>query len=96
MRLDMPKTIERIIVLHEHGPMTIHRRRNKRKRSKELKPLAKLARTHARAQLTHAETFLKLHSRSESKRRDGGLRDVHKNAAKANRKHAKVWRKAYK
>lgn len=96
MRMDMPKSIERIIVLHASGPMTVHRAKKKRKGSKNLKPVAKLARTHAKAQLAQAETFMKLQDRSEGKKRDGGLKDHLKNAMKAQRKTAKVWRRAYK
>jgi RecB family endonuclease NucS len=93
--MDMPREIVRIIVLHPDGPMTIHRAKRRRKQSKLLKPYAKLARTQARAQATHADTMLRLLSRSESKKKDGALKDSFKNTAKAARKSSKVWRKAY-
>ncbi len=96
MRLDVPRSIERIVVLHPDGPMTIHKARKKRKGSKSLKPMAKLARVGAKALAVHANTLLDAHSKSENKKRDGGLKDAMKNSAKAQRRSAKVWRKAYR
>ena len=94
-RLDVPKEIERIIVLHADGPLTVHRAKRRRRQSKTLKPYAKYARTTARAQLAQAQTFMQLQSRSEAKKKDGWLKDSARNSAKAQRRAGKIWRRAY-
>ena len=94
--LYLPKAVEKIIVLDDEGPLTIHRRRKKkRKTSRALKPMRKLIRTMAKSQRTHADEFLSRADRSDSKKRNGSLRDLGRNHRRAARKGAKVWRRAY-
>lgn len=94
--LYLPKAVERIIVLGDDGPMTIHRRRKKkRKTSRALKPVRKLIRTMAKSQRTHADEFLTRADRSDTKKRNGSIKDLARNHRRATRKGAKVWRRAY-
>ena len=95
-RMDMPNEIQRIIVLYPDGPMLVHRgKRRRRKVSKSLKPLSKYQRTTARAQLATAARFVELQRRAEEKKRNGWLKSGTKNQLKANRRGARVWRRAY-
>lgn len=95
--LYLPKAVERIVVLHEDGPITIHSRsRKRRKTSRFLKPVRKLVRTMAKSNGAQAEEFLRRSDRSDRKKRNGSLRDLSRNSWRGTRKGARVWRRAYR
>ena len=95
VNLNLPKAVEKIIVLHNDGPITIHHRKKKRKHSKHLKPMRKLLRTAVKSHRIHADEFLKRADRSDGKKRNGWIKDLGRNSSRASKKSAKVWRKAY-
>jgi len=95
-RMDMPREIREIVVLYADGPMLVHKgKRRRRKVSKPLRAMSKYQRTSARAQLATAARFVDLQRRAEEKKRNGWLKGQTKNQLKANRRGARVWRRAY-
>ena len=90
--LRLPPSIRRITVLQSDPsgaivPAVVYERRGKRKKgSRELRPLERLARGWAKTGEEVAATYVRRHRRSNRKRRDGWVRDMGANVARAARK----------
>jgi hypothetical protein len=67
------------------------RRRKKKKQSKGLKPVERMVRTVADANDAFASTYARRHRRSNRKRRDGWVRDIAVNVARAGNKGLKEY-----
>ncbi len=65
------------------------RRKKKKKQTKGLKPVERLVRTVVDANDAFGSTYAKRHRRSNKKRRDGWLKDMASNVAKAGNKGRK-------
>jgi hypothetical protein len=65
------------------------RRRKRKKQTKGLKPLERLVRSVADGYDRYGSTYAKRHRRSNRKRKDGWLRDIVQNVAKAGDKSRK-------
>jgi hypothetical protein len=98
--LRLPKSVKRITVLEWGEPgrcVVVHsiRERNGKKRkkgTKALRPLERFVRKGARAQEALTTTYVRRHQRSNEKKRDGWLRDLSVNVARASTKAAKKLR----
>jgi len=86
-----PKSVRRIIIMGDDGPVTIHRRKSKggRKQSPWVKPFEKAERRVLKAVSKAADTYRKRHDSSSRKRKDGWIDDAPKNVLKAARKGEK-------
>ena len=89
------KAINKIIVL-QPGPSgslvrtVLYQSRNeKKKQTRSLRPLERVARRFSNAQLAYWDTLVKRHKRSNQKKRDGWMRDSATNLAKAYQSGAK-------
>jgi hypothetical protein len=83
-------SVRRIVALRrdENGrvaPVTLFRRRGdgRRKQSKYLRPIEKMTRRWANAQRAAADSYLSRHNRSNTKKKDGWIRDYNYNVSKA-------------
>jgi hypothetical protein len=101
--MDMPrlsKSVKQITVLQRDAagavaPVVVFkRRRGKKKSTKLFKPGERIARSLAEASDAYTGTYLRRHKKSNRKRRDGWIRDVPNNVAKASRKALKELRPA--
>jgi Family of unknown function (DUF6312) len=95
----MDKLVKRITEVRpgkEKGGTVIYRREKpeRRKGSELARPLEQAARSVLRADAILADEGLRLHDKSNERRRDGWLLDAPINAAKAHRKAYKEVRKA--
>lgn len=90
-KLTSVDTVERIIVLDRvNGPVTIFEDKGKKKKqSALLKPLEKRQRKMVKAMRSGSERYLAGHEKSNTKKKDGWLRDLGKNAQKAMRRGMK-------
>ncbi|WP_420810738.1 hypothetical protein [Haliangium ochraceum] len=90
--------MQRVTVVSLSGPnrgesTTLFKKKNKkRKVSKWLRPMEKGQRRMLRASEAFSTTSLSRHNRSNSKRKNGWIRDVGKNQMKASRKAFKKLR----
>jgi hypothetical protein len=76
------------------GPVIVYERKRKRKKgTRALRGMEKLARRVARARNTYSTTYLERHEKSNEKKKDGWLRDRRYNRMRARRKAIKVLRK---
>jgi Family of unknown function (DUF6312) len=85
--------VRRIVVVGSDGQGRLLYERETRKRKKGspgLRQVEKLIRRGIKATQTGSDRYLERHQRSNEKRRDGWLRDLALNVAKANRKGVKV------
>lgn len=97
--LRLPKSVKRITVLEFDGSgtgvvvqHTLERKRKKRKKgTKALRPLERLVRKGAKAQESLTATYVRRHQRS-NKKKDGWLRDLSVNVARATAKAARKLR----
>ena len=98
MDLRLSKSIRRIIQLDTSPAgrcrvVTLFKRRRKRKKSSfGLRGLEKLVRKSGEAEQTFMDTYLERHNRSNSKKRDGWVRDLNRNVYKAMSKRNKKLR----
>jgi len=101
--MDMPrlsKSVRRITVLQRDGTgattsIVLYKRgRKKKKSSRLMKPVEKLARTVADASDAATGTYLRRHKKSNRKRKDGWVRDLPNNIVRATTKAAKEIRPA--
>ncbi len=69
------------VLLYERSP-----KRPKKKTTRFLRPLEKLARRTAGAEATFAKTYASRHRRSNTKKKDGWVRDLNVNLLKAARR----------
>ncbi len=83
-------SVRRIVALRrdEHGhvlPVTLYEKRGTKRRnsSKLFQPAEKMARRWAEAYRASADSYLARHNRSNSKKKDGWLRDYQYNLSKA-------------
>ncbi len=89
------KLIRRIILLERDGsgslmPQTLWKpKKSKKKVRKELRPLDRAVRKAGKAQKSFGETLLARHKRSNKKRKNGGIRDLAKNLARASKRASK-------
>lgn len=98
--IQLPKSVRRVTVLargEQGGAVVVHRvvlakQRKKRKGTKALRPLERLVRKNAQAQEALTATYVRRHNRSSRKRKDGWLRDLSVNVARASTKAAKKLR----
>jgi hypothetical protein len=97
--MEMPrlhKSIRRVVKLQtdEDGtivPTVIYRAGSrKRKISSGLQPIERVVRRLARSQVKMADTYLKKHTRSNQKRKDGFLKDFISNVTNAGTKGRKA------
>ncbi len=93
---NLSKSVRRITVLQADGtgsitPVTLYERPEGKKRgSRWLRPAERASRQLVDAQGRAAASYLERHARSNGKRRDGWLRDLSLNVAKASRKGSKA------
>ena len=93
--LRLSKAVRKIIAIRpdasgEHTATVVYETPNKKKKSTRVfRPYEKAERRFARAQVTYWDDYLQRHNRSNEKRRDGWLRDLGTNIAKASRKAQK-------
>jgi hypothetical protein len=88
--LRLPKSVKSVTFLRPdpdgagRSPVTVYAAKAKRKKStRALKAVEKWARRTTEAQAAYADTYLKRHRRSNTKKRDGWMRDYAYNMAKA-------------
>lgn len=101
--MDMPrlsKSVRQITVLQRDqagvvAPVVVFKRsRGKKKGTKLVRPIERIARSLAEASDAATGTYLSRHKKSNRKRRDGWVRDVPTNLAKAGRNAFKEVRPA--
>jgi hypothetical protein len=92
----MADSIRRIVKLERDerghlGPVEIYRRDSggKRKGTRLMRPLDRAVRRLARAQEEAATVYLERHDKSNTKKRDGWLRDLGNNVYRASRRGQK-------
>jgi Family of unknown function (DUF6312) len=91
----MKQIVKRIVVIGTDGEArTIFEKPGSRRKkgSAGLREIEKMLRKRAQADQAAMSTYLARHQRSNEKRRDGWLRDLPVNAARANEKGAKILR----
>jgi hypothetical protein len=72
-----------VVVFEQEG------RKKRKKQSREVKPIERAVRRVAKAEQRTVNEYLSRHERSNDKRRDGWLRDLGVNVARAGRKGAR-------
>jgi Family of unknown function (DUF6312) len=78
------------LVAGEFGGVYVLKHKRKRKKlSRGSRPMEKLARRMARANIKTSDTYLSRHNRSNRKKRNGWLRDLSYNLMRSNRKGQK-------
>jgi hypothetical protein len=83
----MAALYSRIVAVRTDGVETLfERKRKKRRVSKQLRPLEKMARRNLVAGNVYNEELLRRHNRSNRKRRNGWLRDMGTNVMRAQSK----------
>lgn len=101
--MDMPrlsKSVKRITVMQKDAngvvaPVVVfNRKRGKKNGSQMLRPTERVMRTIAETSDAATGTYLRLHKKSNRKRKDGWVRDVPGNFVKAGRKGVKQLRPA--
>ena len=98
-KLRLSASIRRVVQLQrdETGavvPTLLYRsERRKKKGSRAVQPLEKAIRRLANAQSRFADTYLRRHSRSNEKRKDGWLKDIVPNLSRAEAKGRKTFTK---
>ena len=92
----LPKSVRSIVLLRQDGngglaPVTLYQKPNgdKKKGTRLLRPAEKAVRRLTDAVGTYAQSYADRHVASNRKRRDGWLRDMNTNVAKATRRGAK-------
>ena len=83
--------VKRIIELNADGAQRVYGRKKKKKRkvSKWMKPMERASRRSLEANQRFFDTLLSRQNRSNRKRRDGWIRDMPLNMARAQRKGLK-------
>lgn len=91
-KLVSPKSVRRVIVLGDDGPVTVHskKRKKRKKQSPWLKPFEKAERRVLKAVDKATSEYRDRHDSSNRKRKDGWIEDAPKNAMKAARKAEKA------
>ena len=94
--LNLDRAVQRVTLVKteptgETRAVVLHKKPRKKKQSKLLKPLEKMARRLAKAQVAGMQVYYDRHQRSNSKKRNGWLRDYFKNCSKARKKASKVF-----
>lgn len=91
-RLVSPRSVRRITVLGDDGAVTIHRKKNKKRKKQTawLKPFEKAERRVLKAASRASDTLRERHDRSNRKRKDGWVDDMPKNEMRAARKAVKA------
>lgn len=93
--LRLGKSVRRVTVLDRDAsgavtPMVVFEgRKKKKKQSRAVRPLEKVVRRWTDAQSTLADNYLSRHKKSNRKKRDGWMRDLSVNVARAGRKGTK-------
>lgn len=91
---ELPKAVKSVIVLGKDGPVVLYERQRERKKtSRELRPLRRLVQGVARAQAASSDEYLRRFESSEEKRKDGWARDHVWNTLRAGREGQKKLRK---
>jgi hypothetical protein len=92
----LSKSVRRIILLEQNAsgavtPVTLYQKAKgrKKKRSRLFRPLETGVRRMADAAAAYADTYADRHRSSNRKRRDGWIRDLNLNVARAARKGTK-------
>jgi hypothetical protein len=89
------RSIRRITILSRDDsgqivPVVVYERKRKRRKGTwALRPLERLTRRWAEANLTASERYVRDHNEANVKRRDGWFRDLNRNLLRANRKGLK-------
>ena len=94
MDLRINKSVCKVIRLEQGAsgemvPVVLHEKKRKKKGTKGLKSLEKMARRLSSAQNTAAEDYQRRHDQSNDKKKDGWLKDLGRNLFKAARKGGK-------
>lgn len=86
-----PKSVRRVIVLSDDGPVTLHKgkKKKRKKQSRWLKPFEKAERRLLKGTSRGLETYRVRRERSNRKKKNGWLRDMPKNLRKAAKKAEK-------
>lgn len=91
-----PKSIRKVTLVDVDGTVTVLQERKggkKKSQSMLLKPIERVQRRMAEALKDGAAEYLDRHEKSNSRKRDGWVRDMGKNTAGANRKMMRTARK---
>jgi hypothetical protein len=100
-QLRLAKSIRRVILLaHDEAgqaaPVVVYERgRKKKPQTRLFRPLEQVVRRAASAQAAFADSYVSRHRDSNTKARDGWIRDLNRNVARATRrgvKRARVFR----
>lgn len=86
------KKVRSVVVLGETGPVTIYERKEKKKLSRANKPVEARTRRFVKGSITAMQEYLDAHKKSNTKKKDGWMRDYTWNVTKATRKGLKRWR----
>lgn len=94
-RLVSPKSIRKVTLIDSDGTTTVLQEKKNKKKSQSmlLKPMERVQRRMAEAIKDGASEYLDRHEKSNSRKRDGWVRDMGKNTAGANRKMMRAARK---
>jgi len=93
--LRVGKAVRRIVILRPGSSGTLEptilyeKQRKKKKQTRSLRPLEKVARRFTRAQQAYWDSLAQRHDLSNEKKRDGWARDGISNIAKATQKGAR-------
>ena len=93
--LRVGKSVLRVTVLERDAntgrmtPVVVFRNKKKRKSTREMKPIERIVRRIVDSQGSTANSYLSRHNTSNRKKRDGWIRDLNLNLARASRKGAK-------
>lgn len=88
------KSVRKIVLLERDAsggvtPVTLFKRKGKKKGSRALKPVEKAVRKLTSAISMGTGTYRTRHGKSNSKKRNGWLKDIRKNVSKADKKARK-------
>jgi hypothetical protein len=83
--LGLDKAVQKVSIVRSNGEVVVVHsgKKKKKKQSKELKPLERMTRRFNDANLASAKSLSSSHRKSNSKKKDGWLRDMPKNISKA-------------
>ena len=86
------KSVRRVVVLGDTGPVTIYEGDTRKKVSRTNRAADANARRFVKATMVACQAYLDAHQASNRKKKDGWMRDYSWNATKAARKGIKRWR----
>ena len=86
------KKVRSVVVLGESGPVQVYERKARKKISRANKAAEARTRRFVKGSITALQAYMDAHHKSNTKKKDGWMRDYTGNARKATRKGLKRWR----